>query len=137
MAQLVRHYVPAFPKPCQKKREPVYVKVFPDGREVCDTKTTEGAAEYHRRKWLMWERQGRRCCLEGFIPECPGLLRSADVTFEHEGGRGSGGGKRDDRTVLPDGTWINGAAHLLCNGLKGSRYFPYNAILQPKSVIQV
>ena len=121
-------YIPAFPKPSQVKREPVAVKVFADGREQCNIKTTAGNAEYHRRKWLMWERQGRRCCLEGFLPECPGALRAAECTFEHEHGRTAG--HRDDRIELPDGTWINGAAHMVCNGIKGSRKIPYSATIQ-------
>lgn len=42
-----------------------------------------------------------------------------------EDGRTSG--HRDDRIELPDGTWINGAAHRSCNSWKGSRRIPYNA----------
>ncbi len=56
----------------------------------------------------------------------PGRLLLKDATFEHEDGRGAGGSKRDDRIVLPDGTWINGVSHLLCNSLKGSRHIPFN-----------
>ena len=124
-------YVPAFPKPSQVKRELPHVKVFPDGREVCQTRLdhpegAEGRAEYKRRKEAMWERQKGICCLYGFLPECPGKLLLKQATFEHEDGRGAGGSKRDDRIVLPDGTWINGVSHLLCNSLKGSRHIPFN-----------
>ena len=122
-------YVPAFPKPSQVKRELPHVKVFPDGREVCQTRLdhpegAEGRAEYKRRKKAMWERQKGICCLYGFLPECPGKLLLKLATFEHEDGRG--GGKRDDRISLPDGTWINGVSHLMCNSLKGSRHIPFN-----------
>ena len=129
MSHAYLSYVPAFPKPSQVKRELPHVKVYPDGREVLQTRLdkpegAEGRAEYKRRKEAMWKRQGAVCCLYGFIPECPGRLLLRDCTFEHEDGRT--GGKRDDRIELPDGTWINGVSHGLCNGLKGSRYFPFN-----------
>ena len=122
-------YVPAFPKPSQVKRELPPVKVYPDGREVCETRMdhpegAEGRAEYKRRKKAMWDRQKGICCLYGFLPECPGKMELKQATFEHEDGRG--GGKRDDRISLPDGTWINGVSHLLCNSLKGSRHIPFN-----------
>jgi hypothetical protein len=86
----------------------------------------EARAEYKRRKEAMWERQKGICCLYGFLPQCPGKLLLKDCSFEHEDGRGAGGSKRDDRIVLPDGTWINGVSHLLCNSLKGSRHIPFN-----------
>jgi hypothetical protein len=122
-------YVPAFPKPSQVKRELPHVKVFPGGREVCETRLdkpegAEGRAEYKRRKEAMWKRQKGICCLYGFLPECPGKLEIKLATFEHENGRG--GGKRDDRISLPDGTWINGVSHLMCNSLKGSKHIPFN-----------
>lgn len=59
---------------------------------------------------------------------CPGYLYEEDATFEHEYCRG--GGKRDDRTELPDGTWVNGAAHMACNYWKGSRHIGYNSAIQ-------
>ena len=122
-------YVPAFPKPSQVKRELPHVKVFPDGREVLQARLdkpegVEGRAEYKRRKEAMWERQKGICCLYGFLPQCPGKLLLKESTFEHEDGRG--GGKRDDRISLPDGTWINGVSHLQCNSAKGSKHIPFN-----------
>lgn len=57
---------------------------------------------------------------------CPGRMSRTDVSFEHEHCKGMGGGKRDDRIVLPDGAWQNGAAHYVCNSWKSSRYIPYN-----------
>lgn len=112
----------AFPKPNRLPFPAVFVKR--GGREVCNMQSSEGKAEYRSRTLDMRIRQGERCCLEFYAPMCPGALREDEATFEHEGGRG--GGKRDDRIVLPDGTWINGAAHALCNGWKGSRYIAYN-----------
>ena len=101
------------------------VKVFDDGREVCDLSVAAGRREYRRRVELMLARQGGRCCLEGHAPMCPGFLRLENATFEHEDGRGSGGWKRDDRTEKT-GLPYNGAAHPLCNGWKGSRVVDYN-----------
>lgn len=127
-----------FPKP-KNPPKPVF-KVFRDGREVCsDTKA--GRDEYDRRKRVMWERQKRRCCLEGKAPGCPGRLRWEESSFEHEAGRGSGGSKRDDRIEVPlldenrnpiideNGTpkmkRQNGAAHHFCNSWKASRKVDY------------
>ena len=97
--------------------------LYVDGREIC-RKTAAGRALYWERTVLMVRRQDRRCCLEGHCPFCPGALRENDATFDHENGRG--GGKQDDRIELPDGTWINGAAHLWCNSWLGSRRIDYN-----------
>lgn len=110
----------ACPKPKETPREQPAVIVYRDGREVCNRLTAAGRAEYHRRIALMWERQQRTCCL------CYGRLAFAEATFEHELGRGHGGGHRDDRVTLPDGSWINGAAHGKCNLEKSSRRETYN-----------
>lgn len=96
------------------------VQVFRDGREVCDVLTDVGRAEYMRRIALMWERQKHACCL------CYQPMRLSEATFEHEAGRGMGGGHRDDRITLPDGTWTNGAAHAICNSAKGGQRGRYN-----------
>lgn len=117
----------AFPKPKDVKRQPVdAVAVRPDGREVCDLNTSAGRLAYKRKVRDMADRQGGICCLFGHSPVCHprGLLLGCTVTFEHE--RGRGGGKRDDRTALPDGSWVNGAAHLICNNWKSSRFVDYN-----------
>ena len=62
----------------------------------------------------MWERQKGICCLYGFLPECPGKLLLKEATFDHENERGAGGGKRDDRILLPETEtwmkWQNGLA---------------------------
>lgn len=109
------------------------ILVYRDGREVClfggDAIGRKGTAEYKRRNAEMQERQENICCLFGYSPVCHprGLLLGYRATFDHEHGRGIGGGKRDDRTVLPDGSWQNGSAHLECNNWKGSRFIDYNA----------
>ena len=136
MSHAYMNYVPAFPKPSQMRRELPHVKVFPGGREVCQTRLdhpegSEGRAEYKRRKDAMWKRQKGICCLYGFLPSCPGKLLLKDCSFDHENKRGAGGSKRDDRILVPEPEtgrikWQNGACHGLCNGIAGSRYFPYN-----------
>lgn len=106
-----------------------------DGREICrvggNDGTASGQREYKLRVEQMAERQNHICCLYGHAPCCPGSLIGYRATFEHENGRG--GGKRDDRIELPDGTWVNGAAHMECNGWKGSRRIDYNSGLQFKA----
>jgi len=88
------------------------VRVYPDGREVCETKIRAGHEEYKRRVKLMWERQGRRCCL------CGKALALLNATFEHQRRRGMGSAWRDDR-ITKDGQDYNGAAHWMCNGVRG------------------
>jgi hypothetical protein len=113
----------AFPKPSDIEREPETVRVFSDGREICNKLTVTGRREYRWRVEAMRLRQKGRCCLEGYIPECPGALLASEATFEHENGRG--GGRQDDRIEV-NGRWQNGAAHALCNHIKGSRKWKYN-----------
>jgi len=88
------------------------VRVYPDGREVC-TETPQGYREYKRRVGKMVERQERRCCL------CKRRLSAGNATFEHQRRRGMHAAFRDDRIELPDGTWVNGASHWICNSEKG------------------
>ena len=102
------------------------VKVMADGREICNQYITTGRKAYRKRIEIGWSRQNGRCCLEGHCPTCRGALNLEEATLEHENGRGMNGGHRDDRMVLPDGRWQNGAAHSLCNVWKGSRRIPYN-----------
>lgn len=106
--------------------------IYSDGREVCRDNTKAGWIVYKGRVEEMRVRQEELCCLEAYAPMCPGPLGASEATFEHEHGRGMGGAKRDDRTELPDGTWINGAAHEACNLWKGSRYIDYNRSFQPR-----
>ena len=87
------------------------VRVYPDGREVCqDSKA--GWLEYNRRVKVMLQRQEGRCCL------CHRPLALLNATFEHQRRRGIGAAWRDDR-ITKDGQDWNGAAHWTCNGEKG------------------
>lgn len=108
------------------KREVPAVKVFRSGREVCSN-TPEGQAEYLKRIEQMCERQGGLCGCG-----CGRVIVAGDArndifrqyslaTFDHENGRGSGGSRRDDRIVLPDGTLQNRALTFWCNSAKGSK----------------
>jgi hypothetical protein len=117
----------AYPKPKEIHRAVIVVRTYRDLREVCmDNKA--GRAEYRWRTLEMRTRQKGICCLHAYCPVCPGAMTEEQATFDHEYGRG--GGKRDDRIELPDGTWINGACHAVCNVFKGSRYIPYNRSFQ-------
>lgn len=133
MPHAYQNYVPAFPKPKDapppEDYNPAY-ETMRDQREICrnhpETGTSEGRREYGERIKAMLARQNGICCLAGYAPMCPGRLKLSDVTFEHEHGRGSGGSRRDDRITLPNGKWINGAAHYVCNQWKSSRRIAYN-----------
>lgn len=106
---------------------------YEDGREVCNLLTKAGGDEYARRKRLMWLRQGKRCCLEGWIKGCPGKLAWAEAVFEHQDGRGMNAGHRDDRTQRPNPVTgkmeaYNGVAHPVCNMRKGSERMNYQDV---------
>lgn len=94
------------------------VWTYPSGREVCP-KTTLGKREYLSRIATMWTRQRGLCCLCG-VP-----VSLSQCVFEHQDGRGHGGGNRDDR-IERDGKPYNGAACYGCNSLKGSKRIDYN-----------
>ena len=87
------------------------VRVYRDGREVC-VDSPAGWREYKRRVKAMLERQNHRCCL------CGKPLALGNSTFEHQRRRGMGAAWRDDR-IFKDGQEWNGAAHWICNGVKG------------------
>jgi hypothetical protein len=112
--------VAAHPKPKERHRATIVVATQPDGRERCNSQTKAGRSEYRWRTIEMWERQKGLCCL------CHQPMTQQEATFDHEHGRGMGGSRRDDRITLPDGSWINGAAHLFCNVAKGSSFIDYN-----------
>ena len=100
------------------------VKVYPDGREVC-SKNAAGRAEYANRLLRMARRQNFRCAITG------DPLFAENATFDHESGRGMGGGRmggghRDDRITKADGTWQNAALCRRCNALKGSKRYHWN-----------
>lgn len=101
-------------------------KKFADGREICLTtgkdRTAKGVAEYRRRTLEMRLRQHGICCLLGKVKQCRGLMSIEETTFEHTRPKGMGSAFRDDRIVDEEtGDPMNGAAHLICNGIKGSR----------------
>lgn len=103
------------------KRKFEAVHVYPDGREVCSS-NQKGYAEYIRRRDLMALRQKGLCDL------CGEWMKPDDLTFDHEDGRGMGGGKsganRDDRIEIPDVNGdlqpYNSAVHWVCNSKKSS-----------------
>jgi hypothetical protein len=117
-------YMQNYLHPPKKPPKPA-VKVMKDGREICDLLTKAGRDEYESRKTEMHTRQKAVCCLYGICPTCPGKLRRVEAMFEHEDGRGAGGGHRDDRIEI-DSKWVNGVAHPECNSWKGSRRIKYN-----------
>jgi hypothetical protein len=110
--------IPAFPKPSQMKKQQVAVRIFRDGREVCNLNIKAGRDEYDSRKLKMHQRQGGLCCLCGL------RLAKKVMAFEHQDGRGMNGSHRDDRTEK-DGKPYNGVAHWDCNSEKGSKRTPY------------
>ena len=89
------------------------VIVHPDQREVCDTRTKRGLAEYQRRREIMFVRQ------KGICTECNQPMMLDSCTFDHELPRGMGAAHRDDRIEI-NGEPFNSAVHLKCNFEKGS-----------------
>lgn len=100
-------------RPPTRRREPILYPEGMDGRQVCDLTTAEGKREYKRRTEVMWERQNALCSI------CQLPMRLEEATFEHQDGRGHGGGHRDDRIEI-DGKPHNSVAHGFCNVEKGS-----------------
>ena len=92
------------------------VKVFPDGREVCNLKVKAGKQEYYQRTITMLIDQMMRCAI------CHRPLDIIWAYFDHEAGRGSGGGHRDDRIEV-DGHKQNAAVCRRCNSEKGSKRY--------------
>jgi len=87
---------------------PEGVKVYRSGREKC-LNTTQGRAEYARRRKFIWQAYGEVCRL------CGRHLDLDCCSNDHKTPRGAGGGFRDDRVgnLMP--------ACLRCNGYRGSR----------------
>lgn len=103
-------------RPRAKAKTSEAFRVLRDGREICNSNKA-GDAEYKRRTIAMWERQNGLCCNGGeYVPK-------EFATFDHEHGRG--GGRRDDRLDLPDGSRINGMSCLLHNHIRGSKKTPF------------
>lgn len=105
--------LPAYPKPGQLKQPVEPVKVFADGREVCNDKTVEGRAEYRRRRRVAFEEQ------KGICPLCRKRLLWSEATTDHKRPRGMGSGARDDRQSNI------AAVHGLCNSMRGSKRTGY------------
>jgi hypothetical protein len=101
-----------YKKQFKRKTPPIEYPEGPGGREVC-SKTPLGQREYRSRTETMWHRQKGICSI------CLNPMRIDEATYEHEDGRGMGGGHRDDRVVI-DGKQHNSACHGLCNVKKGS-----------------
>jgi len=103
------------PKPSSLRYELILdgaVIKYSDGREICQPNAA-GWREYARRVEVMVIRQNFRCSL------CNRRITKSTATFEHQRRRGMGAAFRDDRIELPDGMWVNSAAHWVCNGEKG------------------
>lgn len=83
-------------------------------REICDTKTKAGLAEYHARVLAMGQRQGGVCA-------CGKSFAEVSCTFGHDIPRGNGGMNRDDRIWDAKGNPMNHAECLECNSRKGSK----------------
>lgn len=103
---------------CQmpKKVKRPAVMIFPDGREVC-SETKQGRRIYFGRLYVMEVRQGFKCAI------CERIAGS-QMQFDHQNGRGHGGGHRDDRIEV-EGSWINAALCEACNILKGSKRYKW------------
>lgn len=110
----------------QRPKQRGAVTIYPDGREKCRN-VPSGKREYERRKMQMRERQGFTCALmlDDACKREIGYLHESNTTFDHEAGRGLGGGHRDDSLLKPDGSWRNAAVCVACNGLKGSRRYQW------------
>jgi hypothetical protein len=103
------------------------VKTYPDGREVCQGNAA-GKREYDARRVELWMRQDGLDAITG---------EWVDVNvaeFDHQAGRGSNGGHRDDRIVDENGNWMNAMLSHKSNSLKGStRYHWLNGKYVPVS----
>jgi hypothetical protein len=97
-----------------------YIRTTKDFREVCNLKTRAGRAEYKARTVEMYDRQHCRCAI------CDRVFPLGNMTFDHQFGRGSGGGHRDDRTVI-DGLWNNACLCSFCNIEKGSKRYAWSS----------
>ena len=84
------------------------VWIYPDGREVIQTKTLAGRVLMEERRWTAWDESRGICCL------CGGLVPMWLASLEHKTSKGSGGSKHDDRQSNL------GISHLAGNIAKGS-----------------
>lgn len=100
----------------EKRKKLPPIEIFPDGREICRRETKEGARIYRERTDEMARRQGLKCAI---------CHLWKDLWFDHEAGRGSGGGHRTDAILDRKGEWINAALCYECNSEKGSKRFKW------------
>lgn len=91
------------------------IKTTRGGREICQSNAA-GRREYRERIRKMVIRQDFRCAI------CMGYIETFTGTFDHQDGRGSGGGHRDDRIEI-DGKPYNAALCINCNSEKGSKRY--------------
>ena len=103
----------ACPKPAKRKPESV------DSTTVVCPSTPTGKREYLRRIMEMVDRQHNVCAI------CQLPLNYLEATFDHEAGRGLGGGHRTDLIEHEDGTWMNAALHARCNSEKASKRYKW------------
>lgn len=103
--------------PTGPRKQPDPWITYRDGRQVC-LDTAAGKREYRWRTELMWQRQGETCAIGNHF------MRVEDATFDHEDGRGHGGGHRDDRIEV-NGEPKNAALCVAHQGLKGSRRYKW------------
>jgi len=87
-------------------------------REVC-TKTAAGKREYTFRRSEMWLRQDGNCAI------CGEFMYGNEYAFDHQDGRGHGGGFRNDAILDAEGNWLNAALCHSCNGKKGSKRYQW------------
>jgi len=67
------------------------VWVYPDRREVIQTKTLAGRTLMEQRRFKAWDESRGVCCL------CDKAVHIWCATLEHKTAKGSGGSKHDDR----------------------------------------
>jgi len=96
--------------------EPESIHTYPDGRQVCQDNAA-GKREYKARTTEMWLRQ------DGICPITGKWVDQNRAQFDHEAGRGSNGGHRDDRTRNDKGEWQNAAVSHEGNTIKGSQRY--------------
>lgn len=105
---------------CQRQKLPRKGAVKKIGdREVCNMETRKGREIYAERTAQMASRQRFRCAI------CKHL--QLGMQFDHESGRGSGGGHRTDAILDAEGNWINAALCHICNQLKGSKRYKWQS----------
>ena len=94
-----------------------FSKIYADGREKL-LDNAAGKRVYRARTLEMWERQKGLCAI------CANSIDETQATYDHERGRGLGGGNRDDR-IIRDGEWMNAMLCMACQGVKGSRRYEW------------